>query len=63
MASEVEKEGGRKGSKMGQCAWPLKESPAGRRRRTGQPGGASSSTCTQSTPFTRPVVQGRHLKV
>lgn len=48
----------KKGSKMGQCVWLLKGSPAGRGRGTGQPGGGSSSTLTQSRPFTRPVAQG-----
>lgn len=56
---EAEREGGRKREvKMGQCVWLLKGSPAGRGRGTGQPGGGSSSTLTQSSPFTRPVAQG-----
>lgn len=55
---EAEEEGGRKGSKMGQCVWLLMGSPAGWGRGTGQPGGGSSSTLTQSSPFTGPVAQG-----
>lgn len=48
---------------MGQYVWLLQGTPAGHRRGTGHPRGGSSSTLTQSGPFTGLVARGKPLKV